>query len=162
MLLLTDVHYFESGGARAAGVLLRDWPDDTAAGEVVAPIEQVAPYVAGSFYRRELPCLLALLQRLEAPPRLVVVDGYVRLGPELGLGARLHEAIALPVVGVAKNPYPDSGATPVRRGTSETPLWVSAIGLPTATACAQVRAMAGPHRMPTMLTRVDRLARDGV
>lgn len=162
MLLLTDVHYFDSGGARAAGVTLHDWGDAEPAGTFTVPIAEVEPYASGQFFRRELPCLLRLCNSLTSTPELVVVDGHVWLGDRPGLGAHLHRAIGCPVVGVAKNAHVAGGVSPVLRGRSERPLYVSAIGLEPAQAVAAVRSMAGPHRLPAMLKRVDRLARCGV
>ena len=120
-------------------------------------------YEPGAFYRRELPYLLAVLAALPEPPSLIVIDGFVWLGDEQpGLGAHLHAALAgqSAVVGVAKRPYRGALAVPVLRGHSEQPLYIGAIGLPLDEAVAGVRAMHGPHRIPTLLKRVDRLSRD--
>ena len=62
MIAFLDVDYRDSG-AIAAGVLAHDWADPTPAAEVVALIPEVADYVPGEFYRRELPCLLTVLDR---------------------------------------------------------------------------------------------------
>ncbi|MEO1197731.1 MAG: hypothetical protein AAFX39_00655 [Pseudomonadota bacterium] len=50
MILATDVHYPESGGARAAGVLFADWASAVATRDLVVPIAAPAPYVPGRFY----------------------------------------------------------------------------------------------------------------
>nr|WP_217497723.1 endonuclease V [Lysobacter enzymogenes] len=78
MILATDVHYFD-GRARAAGVLFADWSDALAAATLTADIDAVADYQPGAFYRRELPCLAALLAKLDAPPECIVVDGHAWL-----------------------------------------------------------------------------------
>lgn len=118
-------------------------------------------YVPGEFYRRELP---GTIEAVHAAPdvAVVVIDGYVWLGGERpGLGARLHDAVRLPVVGVAKTPFRDNDrAVEVLRGGSSKPLYVTAVGMDLAAAAANVARMHGPHRLPTMLKRVDRLARD--
>lgn len=120
----------------------------------------MADYEPGAFYRRELPCLLDVLAR---GPRadIVVVDGYVWLGDgKAGLGAHLHAALGGAVVGVAKTRF--AGATDaiaVCRGVSRAPLYVSAAGMSTEEAAAMVAAMHGPYRVPTLLKRVDMLAR---
>ena len=150
--------------AVAACVLARSWTDEHAAEEIVARVEGVAPYEPGRFYLRELPCLEAVLAKVRAPLEAVVVDGHVWLdGDRPGLGARLHEALGarVPVIGVAKNPFRGSTrCVAVLRGTSKVPLWVSAMGMDVAAAAEHVRAMHGPHRIPALLARVDRLARD--
>jgi deoxyribonuclease V len=50
---------------------------------------------------------------------------------------------------------------PDGRGASARPLYVTAAGMPRADAADLVRAMAGRHRMPDALRRVDTLARTG-
>lgn len=158
-----DVDY-RADGAVAACVLFRDWPDAASAGRVVTRVADVAPYVPGQFFRRELPCLLAVLARVTDPLAAVVVDGHVwlRSTDDPGLGAHLYEALgrAVPVVGVAKNAFRDGVALPVLRGGSAAPLWVTAAGVDPAVAAADVARMHGAHRVPTLLREVDRLCRN--
>jgi deoxyribonuclease V len=149
----------------AAAVELRDWPDATATHEEVL-VSRVppAPYEPGQFYRRELPYLLDLLARLPALPAVIIVDGLVWTAPDTpGLGAHLQRALGgrVAVVGVAKRPFHGNQAlVPVLRGASAQPLFVSAVGMEVNEAARGVAAMHGPHRVPTLLKRVDRLARD--
>lgn len=124
----------------------------------------MADYRPGHFYERELPVLLKLLGDSGWQPDTVVVDGYVFLDgqAEPGLGKHLHDALGgqIPVVGVAKTSFRGIGAEyGVLRGTSQRPLFVTAVGLPVAEAQAGLRAMHGEHRMPTLLTLVDQLCR---
>lgn len=98
---------------------------------------------------------------------LLVVDGYVHLDPagRPGLGAHAHAAFAVPVIGVAKTAFRSaSHAIEVRRGKVRRPLYVTAIGLPADRAAALVERMAGTHRLPDALRRVDALSRrpDGI
>jgi len=96
---------------------------------------------------------------------LLIIDGYVDLDPggSPGLGAHVHEQLGLPVVGVAKTEFRTaSHAVVVRRGGSTRPLYVTAVGVELAEAAAMVAGMAGPHRIPDALRRVDELARTGV
>lgn len=160
MILLTDVHYPPLGGAWAAGALCETWDAPTPAGEHVVFVPEVADYEPGLFFRRELPCLLALLSALPQPPAVIVVDGHAWLDGRPGLGARLHEATGLPVVGVAKRRFFAGDALPLLRGGSQSPLYVSAAGMAAEEALAHVASMHGPHRVPTLLKRVDRLCRD--
>lgn len=147
-----------------ACVGFRDWTDATAAFEKVMRSDAPpAKYVPGEFARREMPYLLSMLASLAESPAIVVVDGYVSLEDgKPGLGARLHEALGgrIAVVGVAKTRFRGStAAVEVRRGMSKEPLFVDAIGMPREDAARAVAAMAGPHRIPTLLKRTDRLAR---
>ncbi len=168
MFFAADVQYREDDTATAAGLLFGDWQAAEPARVILKDIAGVAPYEPGQFYKRELPCLLTVLEdALESasePVDAIVVDGYVFLGPEQrpGLGMHLYEALTLkvPVIGVAKRSF---AGTPedcqVFRGGSETPLFVSAVGMALSAAKAHIQAMHGQHRIPTLLKRVDQLCR---
>jgi deoxyribonuclease V len=159
LIACVDVDYRQTG-AVAAGLWFRGWSAETAEFQAVAPITEVAEYQPGEFYRRELPCLLEVLAR-GSRPDVVVVDGYVWLGDgKPGLGAHLHTATGIAVVGVAKTQF--AGATnaiAVRRGQSQSPLFVSAVGVDVDGAAACVVKMHGEYRVPTLLKLVDSLAR---
>jgi deoxyribonuclease V len=139
------------------------WTDPATIEERTVAIAAALPYQPGAFYQRELPCLLAVLAAVTTPLAIVVVDGYVELdgSGRPGLGAYLHDALAGPaVVGVAKTAFRGSGfAAAVARPGTARPLYVTARGMALATAAAAVAAMHGEHRIPTLLTRVDHLAR---
>lgn len=165
MILAADVHYFD-GRARAAAVLFADWGDACAAATLTADIDAVADYEPGAFHRRELPCLAALLAKLDAPPDCIVVDGHAWLdgAGRPGLGAHLWESLQrrVAVVGVAKTRFVDTPAeAEVARGAGTRPLYVTAAGLDPALARAAVARMAGTHRLPDLLKQADRLARGG-
>ncbi len=165
---LLDVDY-RATGARAACVIAESWEAATPASTCTEEIDTVEPYTPGEFYRRELPCLLAVLRQLPALPDVIVVDGYVWLPPgdRPGLGARLHQALGgtAPVVGIAKTAFAGAeaaaGIIPVLRGRSRRPLFVTAIGMEPAFAAQCVRRMAGPDRIPLLVKLADRLAKGG-
>lgn len=163
MIVCVDVDYRPAVVVTACVGTL-DWTDAAPALESVTRTAGAAPdYESGAFYRRELPYLVAALAALSVTPRLIVVDGYVWLAPDrAGLGAHLHAALGgtIAIVGVAKRRFEGAAAIPVVRGTSLDPLFVTAIGTDVVAAAASVGAMHGVHRMPTILKRVDRLARD--
>jgi deoxyribonuclease V len=159
-MVCVDVDY-RAAGAVAAAVVFERW--DAAAGveEVVRSIAAVEPYLPGQFYRRELPCLQAVLGALAAVD-LVVIDGYVWLAPgRPGLGAHLHGALGggVPVIGVAKSRFASATPVEVKRGTSVSPLFVTAEGIDPGEAARHVQSMHGPYRVPTLLKRVDQLCR---
>lgn len=164
-IAIVDVGYGEGDReALAAAVVARAWSDAEPVEVAVTPIDAVRPYTPGRFYERELPCVLAVLERLRSPVGVIVVDGYAILDAQgtPGLGGHLHAALGgeRPVVGVAKTAYRGSEhATPVLRGTSQRPLFVTAVGIDVELAARQVAAMHGPHRIPTLLGLVDHLAR---
>ncbi len=163
MILAVDVAY-TGASAVAAGILLKEWDAGMPAREIVVRIPHVEEYVPGEFYRRELPCIEAVLKELAETPDCIVVDGYVTLGdpPRDGLGAVLWNKLgrAVPVVGVAKSKYigvPEDSL--LLRGGSTRPLFVTAAGMTTEEAKQRVLSMAGKHRLPDMLKYVDGVAR---
>jgi deoxyribonuclease V len=156
-----DVHYPESGGARAALVVARDSTFTALTEEHVAWLPTVEPYRPGHFYLRELPAIQEVLGHT-GPLDLLVVDGYVDLDPagRPGLGTHVHRQTGLVVVGVAKTAFRTAThAVAVHRGQSPRPLYVTAAGVDVARAATLVAAMAGTDRIPDALRRVDRLAR---
>lgn len=159
-----DVDY-RGEQAVAAGVLFHNWQDDTPLATTVKTLPSLEPYVPGQFYRRELPCLCAVLHDLPQPPELILVDGYVWLTQENdpGLGGHLFEHLnrQVPVIGVAKTRFLRCCvAVPVQRGQNATrPLFVTAAGMDVHEAARLVQSMHGPHRLPTLLRQVDALCR---
>ncbi|MDX1999176.1 MAG: endonuclease V [Thermoanaerobaculia bacterium] len=165
MIGFVDVGYDETNGrARAGLVIARGWTEAVPVREVVVIVEGLAPYQPGEFYRRELPPLLAVLGSLPELPQVVVVDGFVWLDGDgkAGLGAHLHRALEgkAAVVGVAKTWFQGAGAAcEVYRGNSKRPLFVSAVGLELDQAADAVQAMAGSHRVPSLIRWADQLSR---
>jgi deoxyribonuclease V len=158
-----DVHYPPAGGAWAALVVAADPRFATIVGEHVVRRPEAAAYRPGSFYLRELPAVRAVLAA-DGDLDLLVVDGYVDLDPDgrPGLGAHLHDELAIPIVGVAKTAFRTAThAATVRRGAATRPLYVTAAGITVEQAAELVTQMAGDYRLPDALRRVDRLARAG-
>ena len=167
MILATDVQYFEGNLAFVAGGLFVDWNSPSFAQTFVCSAGKVPPYESGSFFKRELPAILALLKEIDEKPRAIVVDGYCTLGSanRKGLGAHLFEALAggIPIIGVAKNRFKDQPETcELYRGKSRTPLFVTAVGFSLTDAKRNIETMHGPYRQPTLLKEVDRLCRQVV
>lgn len=162
MIVCVDVDY-RTTAVVAACVGIRTWSDVASCIErVVRGSEVAAPYVPGQFYLREMPWILKILEPL-TDVELLVVDGYVWLAQDRpGLGAHVYERLGgqFPVVGVAKSAFHDNDcAMAVMRGESTRPLYVTAVGIDARVAAEGVARMAGHHRMPTILQRVDHLAR---
>lgn len=167
LIAALDVAYAEAAGlAAAACVRAADWSAAAPLDVATAVSAGLAPYEPGAFYKRELRALLAALER--APPAdILLVDGYVWLdgAGAPGLGARLYEALGRrrPVVGLAKSALAkDMHSTPVLRGQSRRPLHVTAVGLDLAAAAAAVARMPGEGRLPALVKRCDRAAREAL
>ncbi len=168
-IALVDVQYDGDGTkpgehARAACVFVHAWTDATAAREWTLEIADVLPYRPGRFFERELPCITQVLALAPGPLSAIVVDGYVVLDSagSPGLGAHVYEYFggSVPVLGIAKHSFRGSDfAEPVVRGQSKRPLFVTARGMPPASAARIVQQMHGANRIPTLCARVDHLCR---
>ena len=159
-----DVQYHSDGTASAARVTYSDLRFSDLTECAVVDVPEALPYVPGAFFERELPALRPLIDARPWPD-LLVIDGYVDLDPDgrPGLGAHVHEAYPIPVIGVAKTAFrAATHAIPVTRGESAKPLLVTAIGLDRARAADLVAGMVGRYRMPDALRLVDALARRNI
>lgn len=161
MIAAFDVHYYNNGLARAAAILFNRYSAAEVEATHTAMLSNVADYLPGSFYLRELPCILHLLEQVERLPTEMIVDGYVMLGDRPGLGRHLFDAFngGIPVIGVAKNHFAGTECREVLRGKSRKPLYITAAGVEENEAAARVQSMHGAHRIPTLLKKVDLLAR---
>ncbi len=164
MIACLDVDYRDDHAAVAC-LLFENWTDEVENQQIIKRIDEVAPYVSGEFYKRELPCLVAVLETIEDSLDAIVIDGYVYLSVERkGLGAYLYEALQekTPVIGVAKTNFHAAPSVAVMRGQSQNALFVTAAGLDAQTAGSYIGQMHGEFRLPTLLKKVDRLCRDAV
>jgi len=166
-ILAVDVSYQEDV-AQVAGVLIEKWEDTAIIQSHVFTMPCPAPYEPGAFYKRELPCILALLDRMKAPgvinpekPDFIIIDGYVDLGKDHpGLGRHLVNALGhANVIGVAKTAFKDAPHKECLRGKSKNPLYITSAGVSVHLADVAIRLMHGPYRIPTILKEVDRLSR---
>jgi len=158
-----DVAYPDAGGAVAALVVASDRRYATIESEHVVRLDRAAAYRPGHFYERELPAIRAVLAG-RPPLDLLIIDSYVDLDPngQPGLGAHVHHELGVPVIGVAKTRFRTAThSVAVHRGTAARPLYVTARGLALLDAAELVTEMAGPHRLPDALRRVDAAARAG-
>ncbi|OCA73631.1 endonuclease V [Chryseobacterium arthrosphaerae] len=166
MIYAFDTYYYEDF-ANTVCIAFEDWESEK---EVETFIEQTkinSEYESGAFYKRELPCILSLLQKITLKSGdIIIVDGYVTLDNEgkSGLGGHLYKALdeKYPVVGIAKNEFttPDTERRSVFRGESRTPLFLTAKGIDVDEIKTRVEQMHGAYRMPTLLKKLDQLSRE--
>lgn len=163
-LLATDTYYYEDYALCAAIVF--DWNDETPQATYTVRIEEVAPYEPGQFYKRELPCILKCLEQIDLSGiDAIIVDGHVYVDNHKapGLGAHLYEELEgkIPIIGVAKTSFAKNKETAqeILRGSSQNPLFVSAVGTAIDKAATNVQNMKGGFRMPTLLKTLDQLSR---
>jgi deoxyribonuclease V len=163
MTYVFDVQYNGNKNAIVACIGFQNWSDEKAMYAKTHFIENIEPYETGSFYKRELPCLLEALSGLDNMD-CIVIDGYVWLGEPThkGLGLHLYNALEkkVPIVGVAKTVF---SGTPkeceLLRGESKKPLFISSVDMELEEAKLSIAKMHGKYRIPTFLKEVDALAR---
>jgi len=164
MLLALDVHY-KNNIAKAVGILF-DWSDSEVQKIIIDYVNEIEDYVSGEFYKRELPCLLKIIEKFDLTKiEAIVIDGYVFVDNEMkfGLGGMLWEKLdkRVPIIGVAKTSFFSNKETvkELLRGNSKKPLYVSSIDYPIDKAIYNLQKMSGAHRLPTILKQLDTITK---
>lgn len=165
MILAVDVYYTEKG-AKTVGIGFENWEDQNPNATFVDHSSEIAEYESGEFYKRELPCILRLLNQIDLNLLdCIVIDGYVILNDtgKLGLGGHLYETLGrkIPIIGVAKTRFAQNERNhlEVLRGESQKPLWVTVAGIGLDEAAQKIRNMHGEYRLPTLLKHLDTLTK---
>lgn len=163
MILAVDVFYYSTKG-NIAGVIFENWTDERPAVELIAKIDTIEKYEPGSFYKRELPCILKLIKDHSLHPDFIVIDGYVFTDgiSRPGLGFYLYNSLSCktPVIGVAKSYF--NGIPPyckLLRGKSKRPLFITSIGINLELAKECIAKMHGKSRIPSLLKLADQLSK---
>lgn len=158
-----------SGGGQAAVVVL-SFPELLPVGSVTASAPITFPYVPGLLAFREMPLVLAALDKLSALPDLIMIDGQGRAHPRrFGIACFVGVHTGIPSIGIAKSVLcgkheqpgeePGSAEPLIHRGETigtalrtkkrTNPLMISVghrLSLPTATALVE-RCLRG-YRLP--------------
>ena len=166
MILAIDVHYRDNS-AKVVCAVLQQWKDPVAVQYHIRHVNAVAEYIPGEFYKRELPCILAILQDIDlSTVSCIVIDGFVILDDtgKHGLGGHLYERLdrKVPVIGVAKSSFHQNTqyVIPVYRGESSNPLYITAIGTDLQQAADHIQEMYGGYRIPAVLKELDRRTKE--
>lgn len=163
MILAVDVHY-EGSTAIVAGIAFNSWLDSKPEISYKSSVKDVLEYNSGAFYKREMPCILALLEEHKLVPNTIVIDGHVYLddSKKPGLGKYLYDHFqgSLNVVGVAKKGFIGLGDDhKVLRGNSQKPLYITSAGLDLLKVKRDIINMHGEYRIPTILKLADSMCR---
>ncbi|MFJ8667273.1 endonuclease V [Streptomyces sp. NPDC093600] len=176
-----DVAYDDERDLVAAAAVVLDARTREVVEEATAVGRVSFPYVPGLLAFREIPTVLAALDRLETDPGLLVCDGYGLAHPRrFGLASHLGVLTGRPSIGVAKNPFtftyeqPGAGRgdfTPLLADDEEVgralrtqagvkPVFVS-VGhrVSLDTACAHTLHLSPRYRIPETTRHADSLCR---
>jgi deoxyribonuclease V len=166
MILAFDTYYYD-GKAKTVCLEFTEWNQSENFKIHTEIIDNVEDYIPGEFYRRELPCILSVLNKFDLKNiEAIIVDGFVYLDDEkkYGLGGHLYEKLnkEVAIIGVAKTNFAsiEKDKKIWFRGESKKPLYVTAIGIELEDAFEKVEKMAGEFRMPTLLKEMDRLTKE--
>ena len=92
-----------TGKARAV-VVIDSYPDLTPVETETAEISLTFPYVPGLLSFREMPAVVAALQKVATPPDLLIVDGQGIAHPRyLGIASHVGLVLDRPTIGCAKS-----------------------------------------------------------
>ena len=141
-----DTYYYKDR-AKTVGVVFNEWNDAVPEKILISWLssDKYGPYIPGEFYKRELPCIINLIQKNNIDLKefdTIILDGLARLPGSCteGLGAHLEDKIEElwpdldfydrpSIMGVAKTKFcgieDDKGTCSVLRGSAKTPLYVN-------------------------------------
>lgn len=113
-----DVGFPKGRSVTRAAVAVLRFPDLTLCDQAIAELPTRFPYVPGLLSFREVPAVLAALERLARPPDLLLCDGQGIAHPRrLGIACHLGLLTDIPSIGVAKSRLIGTYATvPDERG----------------------------------------------
>jgi deoxyribonuclease V len=99
-----DVGFEDRGSTTRAAVVLLAFPGLEPVAQAISRSPTRFPYVPGYLSFRELPAVLAALDRLAEPPDLILCDGQGLAHPRrFGLACHLGVLTDIPCIGVAKS-----------------------------------------------------------
>ncbi|MCX2431031.1 endonuclease V [Pedobacter sp. GR22-10] len=166
MVLTLDVHYKDDASAKSVGILF-NWNDVQPKEILIEYVRETEEYIPGEFYRRELPCLLKIIEKVNINDlEAIVIDGYVYIDNDkrFGLGGHLWQALnkQIPIIGVAKSFYYGNTETvkQIYRGKSKKSLYISSIGLELDIASHFIIHMPGEFRIPDLLKQLDTITKE--
>ncbi|TAJ93700.1 MAG: deoxyribonuclease V [Gammaproteobacteria bacterium] len=113
-----DVGFEDEGRVTRAAVAVLEFPSLQPLETAIANIETRFPYIPGLLSFREIPAVLAAMDKLQQTPDLLLCDGQGFAHPRrFGLACHLGLWLGLPAIGVAKTRLVGvHGKLPVRKG----------------------------------------------
>lgn len=166
MVVIIDADYNEeTRTGHVAGIVARDILAEKEEYVLTAIVTEIADYISGQFYRRELKSVKSIIEQMKKEEiDLIVIDGYADSGTEEhALGTFVFEEYNIPVIGIGKNKYNRcvlENLEVYRGKKSQKPLYVTSKGMDNEKAKELVKQMAGENRLPYFVKLADNRARD--
>lgn len=180
-----DVGFEDGGQTSRAAVVVLDFPTLAVREKQLVRQPTRLPYIPGLLSFREVPALLAALQKLTIQPDLLLCDGQGLAHPRrFGLACHIGVLTGLPSIGVAKTRFIGQHEEPPTEKGGQVPLWDSGeqigVVLRTRTAVKPLYISIGhkitlamavdyvlrctpKYRLPETTRQADRLSkRDGI
>lgn len=165
--LILDVYYKDLESqtiATVAGIRFTGIENNNILNEYKIIVNHVEPYQSGQFYKREMPCLLSLINKIKEPFDVIIIDGYVYLDglEKPGLGKYLYDNLSYkkPIIGIAKKHFYDIPFKyNISRGNSKNYLYVTCVNFDIDIAKNLVKKLQGNNRIPYIVKVVDKLSR---
>lgn len=164
MILAFDTYYFENKAKTVCAAFNNDESDIKFYEDI---IESKEDYIPGQFYKKELPCIINLINKIDLiDVNYIIIDGFVFLDDfkKFGLGGFLYEELnkKIPVIGVAKTNFAsiEREKRLLFRGKSQKPLYITSIGIDIDEAVKKIETLKGEFRIPTMLKLLDQLTKE--
>lgn len=156
-----DVYYYDTY-AKACCIVFNEQQQVLSKYSVI--VEDVMEYESGKFYKREMPCILKILEEVKEKINLIITDSFVWLDEgKKGLGAHLYNELEcnIPIIGVAKTNFKDAiDKVEVFRGDSKKPLYISSVGIDLECSAEFIKNLNGKFRIPDVLKEVDKMSRE--
>lgn len=119
----TDVGFERGGRVTRAAVAVLSFPKLELVDYAIARLPTRFPYLPGLLSFREIPAVLAALDKLAVRPELILCDGQGLAHPRrCGLASHLGLACGIPTIGVAKSRLIGEHDEPPQRRGAWTPL----------------------------------------
>lgn len=107
---------------------------------------------------------MSVLKQVKGEYDLIALDGFASFdSPHVSLGEHLYKLLEsrTPVIGIAKsfNRLAIGKAQKLFRGESNSPVYITAMGLDVEMASEYVRLLHGPFRIPSVIKDTDQLSK---
>ena len=164
MILIVDV-YYKKDKACVCAIEIESFENERIKNRYISSCKDFNKYEPGKFYKRELPCILQILNRYKLNPKIVIIDGYVYLDGyrKKGLGGYLYDELNkdVKIIGVAKSRYYlISDEFAIYRRNSKKPLYITSAGIEIEKAKNLIKNMRGDYRIPDLLKIADRCSKE--